>query len=35
MPAARSFLFDGSQVGVFHVVYRIYDRRYLLNDEAK
>lgn len=35
IPAARHSLLDGSQVGVFHVVYSIYDRRYLLNDEAK
>ena len=35
MPAARLFLFDASQAGVFHVVSRIYDRKYLLDDEAK
>ncbi len=35
MPAARPFLFPDSQAGVFHVVSRIYDRRYLMNDEAK
>ena len=35
MPAARPFLFDGSQAGVFHVVSRIYDRKRLLDDEAK
>ena len=35
MPAAHPFLFDGSQAGVFHVVSRIYDRKYFLDDEAK
>ena len=35
MPIARPFLFDGSQAGVFHVVSRIYDRKFLLDDEAK
>ena len=27
--------FDESQAGCFHVVNRIYDRRYLLNQEGK
>jgi REP element-mobilizing transposase RayT len=31
----RPFLFDGSQAGVSHVVSRIYDRKFLLDDEAK
>ncbi len=35
MLAARPFLFDGSQAGVCPVVSRIYDRKYLLDDEAK
>ena len=35
MPAARPFLFEDSQAGVFHVVSRIYDRKRLLDDEAK
>ena len=35
MPAPRPFLFPDSQAGVFHVVSRIYDRKYLLDDEAK
>ena len=34
MPA-RAFLFDGSQAGCFHVVNRIYDRKYLLDEEGK
>jgi REP element-mobilizing transposase RayT len=34
MPA-RLFLFDQSQAGCFHVVNRIYDRRYLLDEEGK
>jgi hypothetical protein len=34
MPA-RPFLFDESQAGCFHVVNRIYDRRYLLDREGK
>ena len=34
MPA-RPFLFDHSQAGCFHVVNRIYDRRYLLDGEGK
>jgi REP element-mobilizing transposase RayT len=34
MPA-RPFLFDQSQAGCFHVVNRIYDRRYLLDQEGK
>ena len=34
MPA-RAFLFDDSQAGCFHVVNRIYDRRYLLDTEGK
>ncbi len=35
MPAARPFLFDGSQAGCFHVVSRLIERRYLLDDEGK
>ncbi len=31
----RIFPFLGSQAGVFHVVSRIYDRKYLLEDEAR
>ena len=34
MPA-RPFLFSESQAGCFHVVNRIYDRRYLLDTEGK
>ncbi len=34
MPA-RHFLFDQSQAGCFHVVNRIYDRKYLLDTEGK
>ncbi|MDB6070947.1 MAG: transposase [Verrucomicrobiales bacterium] len=34
MPA-RPFLFSESQAGCFHVVNRIYDRRYLLDREGK
>ena len=34
MPA-RAFLFDQSQAGCFHVVNRIYDRKYLLDWEGK
>ena len=34
MPA-RPFLFDQSQAGCFHVVNRIYDRKYLLDTEGK
>jgi REP element-mobilizing transposase RayT len=34
MPA-RPFLFDESQAGCFHVVNRIYDRKYLLDREGK
>ena len=34
MPA-RLFLFDQSQAGCFHVVNRIYDRRYLIDEEGK
>jgi REP element-mobilizing transposase RayT len=34
MPA-RAFLFDQSQAGCFHVVNRIYDRKYLLDAEGK
>jgi hypothetical protein len=34
MPFARLFLFNGSKAGVFHVVSRIHDRKYLLDDEA-
>jgi putative transposase len=34
MPA-RPFIFDQSQAGCFHVVNRVYDRRYLLDREGK
>jgi len=34
MPS-RAFLFDQSQAGCFHVVNRIYDRKYLLDTEGK
>ena len=34
MPA-RPFLFEQSQAGCFHVVNRIYDRKYLLDAEGK
>ena len=34
MPVARIFLFNVSEAGVFHVVFRIHDRKYLLDDEA-
>ena len=34
MPA-RPFLFDQSQAGCFHIVNRIYDRKYLLDIEGK
>ena len=34
MPA-RHFLFDQSQAGCFHVINRIYDRKYLLDTEGK
>jgi REP element-mobilizing transposase RayT len=34
MPA-RPFLFDQSQAGCFHVVNRIYDRKFLLDTEGK
>ena len=34
MPA-RPFLFDESQAGYFHVVNRVYDRKYLLDTEGK
>ena len=34
MPA-RPFLFDESQAGCFHVVNRVYDRKYLLDTEGK
>jgi REP element-mobilizing transposase RayT len=34
MPA-RPFLFNDSQAGCFHVVNRVYDRRYLLDTEGK
>ena len=35
MPAPRPFLFPDSQTRVFHVLSRIYDRKYLLDDKAK
>jgi REP element-mobilizing transposase RayT len=35
MPSIRRFLFDQSQAGCFHVVNRIYDRKYLLDTEGK
>ena len=35
MPAARPFLFPGSQAGIFHVCNRVYDKKYLLGKEAK
>ena len=34
MPA-RPFLFDESEAGCFHVVNRVYDRRFLLEGEGK
>ena len=35
MTAARPILFDGFKARVFHIVSRIYDRKFLLDDEAK
>ncbi len=35
MPAARHFLFDDSQAGCFHVVSRLIERRYLLDEEGR
>jgi REP element-mobilizing transposase RayT len=35
MPAIRRFLFDQCQAGCFHVVNRIYDRKYLLDRDGK
>jgi REP element-mobilizing transposase RayT len=35
MPRARPFLFEGSQAGCFHVVSRLIERRYLLDEEGK
>jgi REP element-mobilizing transposase RayT len=35
MPSIRRFLFDQSQAGCFHVVNRIYDRKYLLDTDGK
>jgi REP element-mobilizing transposase RayT len=35
MSRARAFLVDSSQAGVFHVVSRIYDRKYLMGEEEK
>jgi REP element-mobilizing transposase RayT len=35
MPRARPFLFPECQAGVFHVVSRCYDRKTLLDEEAK
>jgi REP element-mobilizing transposase RayT len=35
MPRARPFLFDGSQAGCFHVVSRLIERRYLLDEVGK
>ncbi len=35
MSASRQYRFDGSQAGIFHAVSRIYDRKFLLDDEAK
>ena len=36
MPSARRFLFDSpSQAGCFHVINRIYDRRFLLDTDGK
>ena len=35
MPAPRPFLFPDFPSRVFHVVSRIYDRKYLLDDEVR
>ena len=35
MPAPRRFLSDQSQAGCFHVVNRVYDRKFLLDAEGK
>ena len=35
MPRPRPFLFDSSQAGCFHVVNRVYDRKYLLDEGGK
>ena len=35
MPASRPFLFDDSLAGCFHVVSRLIERRYLLDEEGR